>query len=86
MAILQRESSLLIREAKLFCFGPELDDIGGGHTRFDRVNCDIEDIAAVFVGIYHCLRGAANGESAVVAGTISIVAVQDVEIGRITWT
>src|SRR5947209_6494647 len=84
MTVLERESGLFIRKAELFRFGPELDDIGSGHARFDGVDGLIQDIPAVLVGVYLRLRRAANDERAIVAGAVAHVAVQDVEVGWVT--
>src|SRR5206468_10261606 len=81
--VLERESSLFIGEAKFFRFGPQLDNISGGHPRLNRVNGPIQDIPAVLVGIYLRLRGAPHYKGAIVTGAIAVIAVQDVEICRV---
>ncbi len=83
VTVLEREGSLFIRETELFCFWPELDDIGGGYSRLDRVDSNIQDIAAVLIGIDLRLRGASHGKRAVVAGAIAVIAVQYIEIRRV---
>src|SRR5689334_20607250 len=84
MSVLEGEGGLFIGEAKFFRFWPELDDIGGGHPWLDLVDGFIQNIPAVLVGVYLCLRGASHNKRAVVAGAIAVIAVQYVKIRRVT--
>src|SRR5215472_10271691 len=62
MTVLEREGRFFIREAKLFCLGPELDNVSGRYTRLDGINGYIQNVTTVFVGIYHGWRGASYGK------------------------
>src|SRR5712691_12272432 len=84
VTVLEREGGLFIGEAKFFRSGPELDNVSGGHPRLDRVNGPIQDFPAILVSIYLRLRSASHYKGAIVAGAITVIAVQDVEICRVT--
>src|SRR5579859_4024294 len=86
MTILQGKGCLLVGKAELLSPGPEFDHIGRRDAGLDGINGNVEQVATVFIGIHHRLRGATNGKGAIVAGAIAVVAVQDVEIGRVAWT
>src|SRR5713226_1034963 len=83
VTVLERKGGLFVGEAELFRFGPELNDLGGGHPRLDSVNGTVQDIPTVLIGVYLCLRGAAYNEGAVVAGAVAVITMQYIEIGWI---
>ena len=83
VAELQREGRFLVGEAELLRLGPGLHDVRGGDPGPDQVNGGVQVVAAPRVGVDHGRRRAADGEGAVVAGPVAVVAVQDVEVRRV---
>src|SRR5712692_10921960 len=86
MSVLQSESGFFVRKAELFRLGPELDDVRRGDSGLHDADRGVHVVAAALVGVHHRGRGAADREGPVVAGAIAVVAVQDVEEGRISGT
>src|SRR4030095_10979794 len=75
-----------VGKAKLFGFGPKLDYVCRSDSRSDDTDGGVHVVAAAFVSVDHCRGGAADGEGPIVAGTIAVIAVQDIEKRRITGT
>src|SRR5688572_33001577 len=84
MAVLQRKGCLFVGKAEFLCPGPELDDICRGDSRLDDADRRVHVVAAALVGVDHRRGRAAYGEGSIVAGAVTIEAVQSVEEGRIT--
>src|SRR5690348_16687107 len=80
MTILQCKCCFLIWKPELLSFRPKLDDIRRCHSGFDCINGDVKNVAAALICIHHSLGGTAYREGSIVASSIPVVAVQDVEI------
>ena len=83
VAVLQGEGRLFIGEAEFLGLRPELDHIRCGDSRFNDADGGIHVVPAAFVGVHHGGGRAADGEGPVVAGAIAVIAVEDIEEGRV---
>src|SRR3990172_12262308 len=86
VAVLESEGGFFVGEAEFFRLGPEFDHVRRGNSRLDDADGGVHVVAATLVGIIHRRGGAADGESPVVAGPVTVVAVKNVEERRIART
>src|SRR6266511_4427063 len=86
MAVLQSECGFLIGKTELLGFRPEFDDIASGNARFDDADGRVHVVATAFVGVDHWRGGAADGEGPIVSSSVAVVAVQNIEKGRVAGT
>ena len=83
VTVLQGKGRFLVGKAELGGLRPVLNDVGGGDARLYRGNGNVQDFPALFIGVNLRLGRAANRQSAVVAGAIAHIAVQDVKINLV---
>ena len=83
MTILEREGGFLVRETKLLCFRPELDNISRRHSWSNCMNRHIQNIPTVFIGIDQCRGRAPYRKGAVITGAVAVVAMENIEICRV---
>src|SRR5262245_40685245 len=83
VAELQPESRQFIWEPKLLCLRPGTRNLVGHHSGTDQLDGAIEPFTSLFISVVLRGRGAADIEGAVVAGSITHEALQNVEEGLI---
>ena len=83
---LQPERRHLVVEPEVFRLGQKPRDLIRPHAGPNRVDRPVHPLPGLLVSITLALRGAADTESAVVAGPIAVVGVDDVEERLITRT
>ena len=81
MAELEREGGLFVREAEVLRLRPDRGDLGCRRARSDQVDRLVEDRAAALVGVDLGRGRATDRKRAVVAGSVALERVQDVEVG-----
>ena len=86
VAILQREAGFFVGEPELFGFRPDCGNLGRGAAGANQFDGGIKILAAAFVGIDHGVRRVADRETAVVAGAVSHVGMQNVVVDGIAGT
>src|SRR5580693_4276210 len=84
VTILQREGGFLVREAELLRLRPHGRDLGGRAPRAYEFNRRVKVFPAPLVRVVHCVRGIADREASVVAGTVSHVGVENVVVNGIS--
>lgn len=86
VAVLQGEGGLLVGEAELLGLGPHLDDVGRRRSRANQGDGPVHVLASPLIGVVLCRARGADGEGAVVAGAVALVAVQNIEERRVART
>ena len=83
MAVLQCERGFLVGEAEFLRGGPHADDVRGGRAGAHQGDGAVHVLAGAGVCVVLGAAGRTHREGAVVAGPVSVVAVQDVEERRV---
>src|ERR1700687_1948553 len=80
VAILQRESRFFVGEPELLRLWPYRRNLSRGPPWAHEFNCRVEVFPAPLIRIVHRVRGISDGKTAVIAGTVSHVRVENVVV------
>ncbi len=84
MTVLQCKSGFFVGEAEFLRFRPHGSNLSRGATRAHEFNGRVEILATPFIRIVHRVRGVPDGETAVIAGAVSHVGMENVVIHGIS--
>ena len=84
VAVLQSEGGFFIGEAKVGGLGPDRGNLGGGAAGTNQFDGCVQIVAATLIGVHHRVGRIADRETAVIAGAVSHVGMQNVVVDRIS--